>query len=200
MSAAAGYWRDGRLEALAAFPRLPGLRERGLADGVGGLVRQRMAGRGELIRAGRRVSDIAELSARGVWPGGDHLPPWCTDRWRKAELADVLDAIRFPRCPLLIRGQGFKDGGEDVRAFRRALLGGQVRPSDSLLLAAALREARVVTDPAGNSKLAKATQGGRRVRARDDAAAAAILAVAAGNVRRWQGPEASRPPLRSVVV
>ena len=57
----------------------------------------------------------------------------------------------------------------------------------------------MVTDPAGNSKLAKATQGGRRVRARDDAAAAAILAVAAGT-RRWQGPDASRPPLRSVVV
>ena len=197
MSAAAGYWRDGRLKALACFPRLPGLRERGLADGVGGLY-VKMAGRGELIRAGRRVSDIAEL-LREVLARWGSPAAVVTDRWRKAELADVLDAIRFPRCPLVVRGQGFKDGGEDVRAFRRALLGGHVRPSESLLLAAALREARVVTDPAGNSKLAKATQGGRRVRARDDAAAAAILAVAAGT-RRWQGPDASRPPLRSVVV
>ena len=34
-----------------------------------------------------------------------------------------------------------------------------------------------LSDPAGNSKLAKGSEGGRRLRARDDAAAAAILAV-----------------------
>lgn len=39
---------------------------------------------------------------------------------------------------------------------------------------------RAVTAPAGNSKLAKGSQGGRRLRAKDDALAAAILAVAAG--------------------
>ena len=54
MSAAA-YFRGGPLEALAVFPELPGLGERGLADGVGGLYLQ-MARRGELIQAGRRVS------------------------------------------------------------------------------------------------------------------------------------------------
>ena len=46
-----------------------------------------------------------------------------------------------------------------------------------------LAGARVLTDPAGNSKLAKGSEGGRRMRAKDDAAAAAILAVALG-VRR----------------
>ena len=40
MSAVTGYWPDsGRLEALAAFPQIPDLRERGLADGVGRLYR-----------------------------------------------------------------------------------------------------------------------------------------------------------------
>ena len=29
---------------------------------------------------------------------------------------------------------GFRDGGEDVRDFRAAVLGDQVRPADSLLL------------------------------------------------------------------
>ena len=43
-----------------------------------------------------------------------------------------------------------------------------------------MAEARVAVDPAGNEKLAKATQGFRRANARDDAAAAAILAVAEG--------------------
>ena len=82
---------------------------------------------------------------------------------------------------------GFKDGAEDVRLFRRACLEGKVAPGRSLLLRAALAEARTVADPAGNEKLAKGVEGGRRRRARDDAAAAAILAVAEG-VRRGERP------------
>ena len=50
----------------------------------------------------------------------------------------------------------------------------------SLLMRAAMREAVTVSDPAGNAKLAKHTEGGRRSRARDDAAAASILAVSVG--------------------
>ena len=46
-----------------------------------------------------------------------------------------------------------------------------------------MREARSIADPAGNEKLCKATEGGRRLRARDDAVAAAILAVAEGSRR-----------------
>ena len=38
----------------------------------------------------------------------------------------------------------------------------------------------MISDPAGNEKLAKGGQGGRRIKARDDALAAAILAVSAG--------------------
>ena len=72
---------------------------------------------------------------------------------------------------------GFKDGAEDVRAFRRACLEDKVTPIQSLILASAMSVARVVLDPAGNSKLAKNAGGGRRLNARDDAAAAAILAV-----------------------
>ena len=72
---------------------------------------------------------------------------------------------------LVVRGQGFKDGGEDVRDFRSACLGGGVVPEVSLLLRGAMAEARTLTDPAGNSKLAKSTEGGRRRRARDDATA-----------------------------
>ena len=105
------------------------------------------------------------------------------DRWRDAELRDQLDAVGFPQAALSVRGMGFKDGGEDVRLFRRACLGGQVKPERSLLLRASMAEARVATDPAANAKLAKRTQGGRRANARDDAVAAAILAVAEG-IRR----------------
>ena len=68
--------------------------------------------------------------------------------------------------------------------MRRACLDGKVRPARSLLLRSAMAEARAVGDAAGNWKLAKsgggAPSGGRRMRARDDAVAALILAVAEG--------------------
>ena len=69
MSGAAGFWPDsGRLEAIAAFPEHPDLATRGLADGVGRLYQQ-MHQRGELIVAGRRVSDIGALlrECRSRW-------------------------------------------------------------------------------------------------------------------------------------
>ena len=104
----------------------------------------------------------------------------------EAELRQALEAAGFPLADLVEHGMGYKDGGEDVRGFRAAVLGDTVRPSLSLLLRAAMAEARVTSDPAGNRKLSKVTQGGRRARAEDDAAAAAILAVALG-FRRWHG-------------
>ena len=60
-----------------------------------------------------------------------------------------------------------------------AITRGLLRLPDELLTHA-MGEARTVSDPAGNAKLSKGAQGGRRHRARDDAAAAAILAVASG--------------------
>ena len=198
MSAASAYFRSGWLLSVAAFPQKPSLAERGLADGVGGLY-QRMADRSELIQAGGRVSDLRALL-------GEVLDRWgspaliVVDRWREAELRQHLEALRFPRSALVVRGQGYRDGGQDVRDFRAAVLGGHVRPAESLLLTAAMAEARVVVDPAGNAKLAKSTEGGRRLRAKDDAAAAAILAVSAG-FRRWHGgAEKTGPRLRSAVV
>ena len=196
MSAAAAYHRDGRLEAVAVFPELPDLRERGLSDGVGSLY-VRMRDRGELVIAGRRTSDIGALLTEALARWGRPAAVVC-DRWREAELRDALDAARFPTAALIVRGQGYKDGGEDVRCFRRAMLGGHVRPAESLLLTAAMAEARVTSDPAGNSKLAKSSEGGRRQRARDDAAAAAILAVAAG-WRQWHAAPRPSRPLRTAL-
>ena len=73
-----------------------------------------------------------------------------------------------------------------MQAFRRACAEGRVTPVPALLLRSAMAEARTISDSAGNAKLSKSTQGGRRLRARDDAAAAALLAVAEG-VRRPAG-------------
>lgn len=189
MSGAAGYWpATGSLDAFACFPAIPGLAERGVADGVGRRY-QDMARRGELIVAGQRVSDLGGLLREVAARWGRPSVIVC-DRWREAELRQALEAAKFPPATLVVRGMGFRDGGEDVRRFRAACLGDRVRPVRSLLLRSAMGEARTVGDPAGNWKLAKNTAGGRRLHARDDAAAAAILAVAEGDRRAAaEGPE-----------
>ena len=185
-SAVAAYWPStGCLACLAAFPAEPGLAARGLRDGVGRLYAE-CARRGELICLGGAAVPVAELLALALERFGAPSRV-VADRWREGELRDALGAANIPLAKLVVRGMGYRDGGEDVRDFRRACLEGRVTPAPSLLLRAAMAEARCVVDPAGNAKLAKSTQGGRRARARDDAAAAAILAVAAG-YRRGDAP------------
>ena len=185
MSAAAGYWPSGRLEAVAAFPALPDLRERGLRDGVGALYLD-MVRRNELILTpGRAVS--VELLLHEALDRWGRPAAIVADRYRETDLRQALDRVGFPQAGFTLRGMGFRDGAEDVRLFRRACLEGKVAPGRSLLLRSALAEARTVADPAGNEKLAKGVEGRRRRRARDDAAAAAILAVAEG-LRRGDRP------------
>ena len=187
MSAVSAYWpSSGRLESMAAFPTAPGLAERGLGDGVGGLY-QRMYERGELVTCGGEAVDVTELLTAALAEFGAPSGIAC-DRWRVAELRDSLKKARVPKCALSERGQGFRDGGEDVRAFRRACLENKVTPAESLLLASAMAAARCVSDPAGNQKLSKGSEGGRRQLARDDSAAAAILAVALGTRREERAP------------
>ena len=199
MSAAAAYWPDtGALDALACFPEIPTLEVRGLADGVGNQY-VRMLERGELIQAGGRVSDIRVLLTEVLERWGRPGVIVC-DRWREAELKECLEAIAFPLTALEVRGQGFKDGGEDVRTFRKAVSAGAVKPERSLLMRAAFGEARVTGDPAGNWKLAKSTEGGRRRAARDDAAAAAILAVSSGERRKARTKPHANRRARAVVV
>ena len=197
MSAAAGFWPDsGRLEALAVYGSEPDLRARGLRDGVGRLYLE-CAARGELFTSPGRVSDLRTL-LDAVWERWGAPVAIVCDRWREGELRDALAALRFPRAALVVRGMGWRDGAEDVRGFRRAMLTGRVTPVESLLLANAMAEARVVVDPAGNAKLAKKAEGGRRRTARDDAAAAAVLAVGlAWRKRRYKDAGAKR---RTMVV
>lgn len=187
MTAGAAYFpATGRLEAVACFGTPPDLTQRGRQDQVGGLY-SRMADRGELLTQPRRVPDVGVFLRACLAKWG---APACivADRWREHELRDALEAAGVPLVPLALRGQGFKDGGQDVRAFRRAVLGGRVRAPRSLLMRAAFAEARAARDPAGNEKLAKGTEGGRRRRARDDVAAAVILAVAEGS-RSYRAPD-----------
>ena len=195
MSAAAAYWWDtGGLDAFAVFPEQPHLLDRGRADGVDRLYVE-CWNRGELLQAGLKVSSIDELLEETLRRWGEPAAIVC-DTWRLEPLREELAKSEYPRCPVVVRRMGFFDGGNDVREFRIACLDGYVSPAKSLLMRSAMSGARVVGDPAGNWKLAKGGQG-RKPRARDDAVAAAILAVAEG--RRIAKRESRRRPFRYTI-
>ena len=183
MCGAAAYWPDsGKLEGLAAFPSVPSLAERGLADGVGDLYLC-CNDRHELILTPGRAVSVSLLLQEALKRWGRPVAI-VADRYRSRDLRQALDEAKFPQSDLIHRGMGFRDGSEDVRLFRRAIFENKVVPEESLLMRAAFSEAVTVSDPAGNSKLCKSGEGTRRGRAKDDAAAAAILAVAEGMRRR----------------
>ena len=119
-----------------------------------------------MLLAGRRVSDIGELLLEALERWGAPAIV-IADRWREAELREKLEAVGFPEAGMETRGMGYRDGAADVRAFQTACLSGKVTPVVSLLLRSALSEARTVSDAAGNSKLSKKGEGGRRQNARD---------------------------------
>ena len=182
-SAIASYWPEtGRLEALGCFGRIPDLKERGLADGVGRLYVE-CAKRGELFESGGRVPDYGELLGRAQAKFGNPAGLTC-DTFREKELRDALDDSTIPVVPLLPRRNGFIEQGQDVRAFKRACFEGRCFPVPSLYLTACIGSARCLVDPAGNWKLSKAGEGPKRMRARDDGAAGAILSVAMGEKNR----------------
>ena len=132
-----------------------------------------------MLTLGRHTVDVAALLQAALDRFG-RPARLVADRWRQGDMSEALDSASVPLAVLEFRGMGFRDGAEDVRGFRKACADRRVTPMPSLLLRSAMAEARTVSDPAGNAKLSKGSQGGRRLRARDDAAAAAILAVAAG--------------------
>ena len=181
MSAIAGYWPlTGWLQVIAAFPKTPDLVQRGNTDGVGNLY-VRMAERGELIMTGGYTVDVAELLDFAFEQLGQPVAV-VSDAWRRAELIDSLEASGLPGAELVTRRAGGpKDGGEDLRRFRRCAMEGLVHTPRSLLMRSAIAGAVAVGDNAANTKLARATEGQRRSHHRDDAIAASILAVAEGD-------------------
>ena len=145
---------------------------------------EEMARRNELITTPGRTVDIATFMHWALSEYGRPDGVVC-DRHRIDEFKDGLEAVGIGPQQIIPRGMGFIDGSEDVRAFQRAVKERLIQTPVSLVARAAFSGAVTVSDPAGNEKLAKGGQGGRRVRHKDDFAAAAIVAVSAG-VRHWR--------------
>ncbi len=175
MTAAAFYWPEtGRLECLGTFPSMPNLLDRGQADGVAGRYVE-MHDRGELSVLGDKTVPVAPWLVEVMRHVEDQLVIAITmDRYKQAELGEALGRAGI-RAPLVWRGQGFRDGGEDAERFRRAAFDGLVKAKPSLLLRSAFADTVCLRDPANNIKIAKARSTGRI-----DAAAASVLAVAQG--------------------
>ena len=183
MTAAAFYWPEtGRLECLGTFPSKPSLLDRGGADGVGDRYVQ-MNDRGELSTLGDKTVPVAAWLTKVIdHVDGEHVAAVTMDRYKQAELGEAIDRAGI-RAPLVWRGQGFRDGGEDAERFRRAAFDGKVQTTPSLLLRSAFADTVCLRDPANNIKIAKARSTGRI-----DAAAATVLAVAEG-VRQTARPQ-----------
>jgi phage terminase large subunit-like protein len=175
MTAAAFYWpATGRLECLGTFPSIPSLLDRGQTDGVAGRYVE-MHDRGELSVLGDKTVPVAPWLAEVMrHVEGQNVIAITMDRYKQAELGEAIGRAGI-RAPLVWRGQGFRDGGEDCERFRRAAFDGLVKARPSLLLRSAFADAVCLRDPANNLKLAKARSTGRI-----DAAAASVLAVAQG--------------------
>lgn len=175
MTAAAFYWPEtGRLECLGTFPSRPSLLTRGQGDGVNDRYVE-MQNRGELSVLGDATVPVATWLVEVMrHVEGESIAAITADRYKQAELGEAIDRAGI-RAPIVWRGQGFRDGGEDCERFRRACFDGRVKANPSLLLRSAFADAVTLRDPANNLKLAKARSNGRI-----DAAAATVLAVAEG--------------------
>ena len=194
MDAAAGFWwGTGALRVFGAFGTVPNLDARAKKDRAGPAYRD-MQSRGELELIGDRVVPVSDLLRRAVERWGRPVAV-CCDRFKQLETADAMASV-MPTTPLIYRGNGFRDGGEDLRRFRRAGLDGRIAAPESLLLRTALACARTLTDTAGNTKLSK-TGSVRRRESRDDALCAAVMAVSEGD-RRASTP--ARKPVRMLGV
>ena len=187
-SAAVALWRSGRLEAVAVAPGIPSITDQERRDRVPSGTYARLVESGRLkVASGRRVPDVADLAALvRAW-----RPEVCVcDRFRLPELQDAA-AGRLRLAPRVAR---YSEQTEDIRALRRLALDGPLSctPESRPLVAASLSAAAVAHDDAGNVKLVKR---GTNNQARDDVAAALVLA--AGALAR--APRAGRPPRLHVI-
>ena len=127
-SAAAAYWPEsGLLDGFQACGADPILSERAKADRVPG-VYEKMEARGELLVLGGKVVPIPEFLKECVLRWGPPSAIAC-DRWREGELVDAVNQSKLRLSLPTWRGQGFRDGNTDIRAFKTELLEGRVHGS-----------------------------------------------------------------------
>ena len=179
-SAGTALWGSGRCEAVAVCPGTPSIGDQEARDQVPRGTYQRLAASGVLTTDGdRRVPRVSALVERVLtWRPSVIV----CDRFR---LGELQDAVRG-RVPVVPRVQRWSDSSEDVRACRRLSLDGPlaIAHESRALLSASLAVAKVESDTSGNVRL---TKRGTNNQARDDVAAALVLAAGRHTRRRRGG-------------
>ena len=189
-SAATAIFENGRTEALAVAPGIPSLEDQEKRDRVpSGLYRRLESGGRLIVAEGLRVQPPKQLHdhARALW--GPAQVVIC-DRFRVNELKDVLNGT-----PLISRVGRWSEAAEDIRSLRRMVADGplSVEEDSRPLLTASLATAMVKNDDQGSVRLQKMNSNNT---ARDDAAAALILAAGAWDRRLRM----KRPALKWAVI
>ena len=163
----------------------PDVRRRGLMLGVGNDL-QKMVDDGSLVVVPGKVPTVEAVLSEVVnrW-GSENIFAVVADRYRMRELADGMRRCGLDDVPLWGRGMGWRDGDADIGAFYECMRVGGLRVVRGLALDAAAAGATVAVNVAGGRKFAKATEGGRRQKHKDDVIASSLLAVSAG-WRWWQ--------------
>ena len=172
LTAAVACWDSGRMEVWVAVPRIPGLAERGRADGVGALYVQ-AAEDGFLQVLGDRVTDAGAFLERVLADLGGHPTVIGCDRYRKAELLDVLSPLGLTSA-VRWRGTGASataDGSHDVRSFQRAVKDGEIGTLKNPMVRVSLGSTAIRRDGSGNPAIDKS-----KWDSRIDIAAAAVIA------------------------
>lgn len=165
--------RPHRVEVLAAWPGIPALKDRARGDNRARY--EKMVDAGELLlQEGRRVVDLGEF-LEAVFERWGRPYTIVADRYRQNELMDTLAAFGYHEDAVTWRGMGYKDGSEDLRRFQKIATDRGAKFAESLLLRTAFAVARQVTDPAGNSKIAKQVERGGP--GKDDAAVAVVIGI-----------------------
>ena len=173
-SAAVAVWESGRMEAIACAPGIPDLDDQEKRDNVPSGVYAKLMESGALTLAqGLRVQPPSALWEAICDRWGVPVKIVC-DRFR---LSDLRDAVGNA-CKIEPRVTQWSSSSADIRALRKICRDGplSVDPGSRNLLVVSMSAAHVENDNAGNSRLIKRASDNK---ARDDVAAAAVLAAGA---------------------
>ena len=166
-------WETGRVEGMAVFPSDPSIEERERKDGCAGIY-QRMYVDGDLLLVPGKFVKVADFLSL-VFDRFGYPDVVVADRYREREFSEAMMGYDIP---VEWRGTGFYSATEDLRRFRRRVFSGWVKVEAKMIWRWCLSNARTISNPAGDEKIAKTGSPGRSARGRDDMIAAAIIGVA----------------------
>src|SRR4030067_655082 len=110
---------------------------------------------------GRAINKKPVLHRLASLAGQYEMQEIAYDRWRIEDFQALISEEGISLPPLVPFGQGFKDMAPAVDEFERLLLGRDMRHDNNPVLTWCAANAVVMTDPAGNRKIAKERAIGR---------------------------------------